>query len=189
MRAKKLSARFEAMAGFVCAGERVADIGTDHALLPIFLVKEGLSPFAVLTDISPGPLEKARLGVEKAMRTWVGAASSEAYNDRVSERDDKAFDLRLGDGLDVLKESEVDTVIIAGIGGETIISILEADPDKTESFPKFILQPRTKTGLLEKWLAGSDWKILEKTAAEERGRLCDIIVCTPNVNARKEVKQ
>ena len=181
MREKKLSARFEAIAGFVRVGESVADIGTDHALLPIYLVRQGLTPFAILTDVSPGPLAKAQAGVEKAMRMGEAAPSSSASCD--------PFDLRLGDGLDVLKESEVDTVIIAGVGGETIISILESDRGKAESFPKYILQPRTKTVLLEKWLSGSGWKVLEKTTAVERGRFCDIIVCAPNAYTRKEENQ
>ena len=163
MRAKKLSARFKEIAGFVGDGESVADIGTDHALLPIYLVREGVSPFAILTDISPGPLERARLGVEKA----------------VSMRVASVFDMRLGDGLTVLEKSEVDTIIIAGIGAETIVSILEADPGKAGSFRKYILQPRTKTKILDAWLKESGWRILEKTTVEERGRLCDIIVCAP----------
>jgi len=168
VREKKLSARFEAMAAFVRAGESIADIGTDHALLPIYLVRSGVSPFAVLTDISPGPLAKARAGVGKLIASLPAAP-----------RNDGVFDLRLGDGLKVLGPAEVDTVIIAGVGGETIISILEADPDKTGSFKKYILQPRTKKNLLEEWLAGSGWNVIGKTTAEERGRLCEIILCAP----------
>jgi len=151
------------MAGFVGAGESVADIGADHAYVPIFLVREGVSPFAILTDIRPGPLGRARTNVEKAAAAGYGGK----------------FELRLGDGLAVLAEGEVDTVIIAGLGGETIISILEADPDKTSSFGKYILQPRTKIELLDKWLDAAGWKATEKASADERGRLCDIIVCSP----------
>jgi len=152
-----------AMAEFVESGERIADIGADHAYLPIYLLREGVSPFAVLTDIRPGPLEKTRESVAKALR---GEPSP-------------GFDLRLGDGLEPLGPGEVDTVVIAGMGGETIISILEADAEKAASFKKYILQPRTKTGLLEDWLGGLGWKIISKAVAEERGRLCDIIVCAP----------
>jgi len=148
------------MAGFVLAGERVADIGSDHAYVPIYLVREGISPFAVLTDIKPGPLEQARISVERA-----------CLSDRI--------DFRLGDGLEALEKAEVDTVMIAGMGGETIISILEADKEKASSFRKYILQPRTKTELLVRWLCGEDFKVLEKMTADERGRLCDIIVCAP----------
>jgi len=178
VRAKKLSARFEAMAGFVCVGERVADIGTDHAILPVYLVREGISPFAILTDISTGPLGKARVAVDKARLAIERAGGY-----------DRGFDIRLGDGLSVLEEGEADTVIIAGIGAETIISILEADPGKAGGFGKYILQPRTRTALLEKWLDRSGWDIMTKTVAEERGRLCDIIVCAPKGGARKEGNQ
>jgi len=152
------------MAGYVDVGERLADIGADHAYLPLYLVREGVSPFVILTDIKTGPLEKARAGVDKAVK-------------RGGPPD--AYDLRLGDGLAVLAPAEVDTVVIAGLGGETIISILEADPEKTRSFSKFILQPRTRAKMLDAWLEGSCFKIIAKAKAEERGRLCDIIVCTP----------
>jgi len=173
------------MAGFVREGESVADVGADHAILPIYLVREGISPFAVLTDVSPGPLEKTRFNIEKA----IGHKRDGSFY--VQKRTQKepsllCFDLRLGDGLAALAESEVDTVIIAGMGGETIISILEADPGKAVSFGKYILQPRTKTGALELWLAGSGWSVLEKTAADERGRLCDIIVCAPKAPEERE---
>jgi len=177
VREKKLSARFKAMASFINAGESVADIGTDHALLPIYLVREGVSPFAVLTDISQGPLEKARKNVESASNSVNTRGRFSCVNTK--EPSPCVLDLRLGDGLSVLEPAEVDAVIIAGIGSETMISILEADPDKTGSFRKYILQPRTKTKLLETWLAGSGWNVIEKTTAEERGRLCEIFLCAP----------
>ena len=168
MRAKKLSGRLAAMASFVSAGESVADIGADHGYLPIYLVREGISPFAILTDVQEGPLEKTRISVEKALGS-------------------RGVSLRLGDGLSVLDEAEVDVVVIAGMGGETIISILEADPEKTKSFMKYILQPRTKVNELQKWLIKESWNIIFETKAEEKGRLCDIIVCTPHFHSvRKE---
>ena len=195
MRVKKLSPRLEAMAGFVRAGESVADVGADHAILPIYLVREGISPFAVLTDVNPGPLEKTRLNIEKAnghKRDGSFCVQKRTQKEpsllcpTQKEPSLLCFDLRLGDGLAALAESEVDTVIIAGMGGETIISILEADPGKALSFGKYILQPRTKTGALELWLAGSGWRVLEKTAADERGRLCDIIVCAPKAKEERD---
>jgi len=155
------------MAGFVGVGESIADIGSDHAYLPLYLVSEGISPFAVLTDKAAGPLDKTRTNINMA------AVPS-------------LFDLRLGDGLSALLEAEVDTVIIAGLGGETIISILEADPDKAVSFRKYILQPRTKTELLDKWLDDAGWEVIAKTTADERGRRCAIIVCAPNTCVPKE---
>jgi len=212
MRVKKLSARCEAIAGFVGAGERIADIGSDHAYVPLYLVREGISPSAILTDIKPGPLEKTRANVEKAVehsgdgsicvreRTQIEPSPLCSVSERtqiepsplcsISERTQIepsplcssplcSVELRLGDGLSALESGEVDTVIIAGMGGETIISILEADPGKAAGFRKYILQPRTKTELLEGWLQNAGWKVTAKTAAEEKGRICDIIVCAP----------
>ena len=158
VRGKKLNDRLAAMAGFVTAGESVADIGADHGYLPMYLVREGISPFAILTDKNPGPLEKTRASVAKR------------------QIEEGKLILRLGDGLAALSEAEVDTVVIAGMGAETIVSILEADPEKTRSFGKFIFQPRTKTDILRDWVAGAGWEVSE-TQAGERGRLCDIIVC------------
>ena len=165
-RAKRLSPRLMAMASYVEAGESVADIGADHAYLPLWLVREGVAPFAILTDVQPGPLEKTRISVDKALAAGL-------------LRLDCRVDLRLGDGLSPLAGAEVDVVVIAGLGGETICSILMADPAKSNSFLKYILQPRTKTDFLLGWLAGAGWSTLAQTTAEENGRKCDIIVCTP----------
>ena len=151
------------MAAFVGAGESVADIGADHGYLPLYLVREGISPFAILTDVQPGPLEKTRLSAARA-----GVFEGDAR-----------FDFRLGDGLAALKSAEADVVVIAGMGGETIAAILESGKAKARSFKKYILQPRTKTGIVKEWLESEGWTILAETAAEERGRLCDIIVCSP----------
>ena len=165
MRLKKLSARLSAMASFVSTGESVADIGADHGYLSLFLVREGISPSAILTDVQEGPLEKTRISVEKA------TSITEGLDERIS--------LRLGDGLVPLEIAEVDVVAIAGMGGETIISILSADPDKTGSFRRYILQPRTKVKLLKDWLLENHWAIIAETSAKERDKMCDIIVCTP----------
>ncbi|MDR3363522.1 MAG: class I SAM-dependent methyltransferase [Clostridiales Family XIII bacterium] len=167
MRAKKLPVRLAAMAGFVGAGESLADIGADHGYLPIHLVREGRSPFAILTDANPGPLEKTRASVAAA----IGPAANGMDAPRIS--------IRLGDGLAPVGAAEVDTVVIAGMGGKTIAAILAADLAKTRSFKKFVLQPRTKAGVLKTWLENAGFEILAKTAAEERGRLCDIVVCAP----------
>jgi tRNA (adenine22-N1)-methyltransferase len=85
----------------------------------------------------------------------------------------------LGDGLSPLFPGEVDVVVIAGMGGETIIKILSEDRDKTRSFRKYILQPRTKTDQLRGWLKENDWIINAETAVDEKWRRCDIIICAP----------
>ena len=171
MRVKKLAPRLAAMAEFVSVGESIADIGADHGYLPIHLLREEVIPFAILSDVHKGPLEKTRLSVEKAISQF----------DVVTDEVDERISLRLGDGLSVIEKGEVDIIVIAGMGGETIIKILSAEIEKSVSFSKFILQPRTKTELLKEWLSGEGWTILAEANAEERGRLCDIIVCAPPI--------
>ena len=157
---KQLSPRLLAMARHVKKGERIADIGSDHAYLPRYLVAGGISPHAVLTDARPGPL--ARAGASAELEALPGC-----------------FDLRLGAGLEPLRNGEVETVVIAGMGGETIVGILAADPVKAGSFQKYILQPRTKAGVLRDWLAQSGWSVLADETAEERGRDCVVLVASP----------
>jgi len=171
VRVKKLTDRLAAIAGLVSLGETVADIGADHGYLPLHLVREGISPSAILTDKAPGPLEKARNNVERANALYPGPEGS-------------SITLRLGDGLSALKDSEVDVVVIAGMGGDTILSILGADPLKAVSFRKYILQPRTKPGILRAWLAETGWTVISEATAEERGRVCEIIVCVPGEDSR-----
>ena len=114
MPARKLSARLAGMAGFVEPGETIADIGADHGYLPLHLLREGLSPYVVFTDVQPGPLEKTRLSLQKSG----------------FDENDPRLRLRLGDGLQPLRNAEVDVVVIAGMGGETIAAILAHDPEK-----------------------------------------------------------
>jgi tRNA (adenine22-N1)-methyltransferase len=144
------------IASYVGAGESVADIGSDHGYLPIWLTREGVSPFVIMTDIAEGPLSIARGNAER-----YGIA-----------------DFRLGNGLEPLLPGEVDAVVIAGMGGETIMGIMSADPAVTSSFAKYILQPRTKAELLRSWLA-ERYEIVAENEATERGRACPVIVvCT-----------
>ena len=102
-----LDERLKTVAALVRPGSRVADIGTDHGYLPVYLVKEGICPRAIAADLRSGPLESARRHVTAA-----------GLSDRI--------DLRLGDGLTPIEPQEVDDMIIAGMGGETIAGILAA---------------------------------------------------------------
>jgi tRNA (adenine22-N1)-methyltransferase len=155
---KKLSPRLLLMASFVQRGEAVCDVGADHALLPCHLVESGISPRAILTDRNEGPLAAAR---------------------RAVAADDARYDCRLGDGLAPLAPGEVDVVVIAGMGGETIAGILAADSAKSDSFRRYILQPRTKADRLLAWLEGAGWTVLSIEEAEENGRMCTVIVTAP----------
>ncbi|MDD2484111.1 MAG: class I SAM-dependent methyltransferase [Eubacteriales bacterium] len=168
----KLSERLLLMAACVAPGETLADIGTDHGLLPIFLYENKVCPKMILCDIAAGPLEKAKQNI---------AAYAPSFTP----------ELRQGDGLSALQPAEVDTVVIAGMGGELIADILAFDLAKTKSYRKFILQPRTAPEKLRKFLYRNDFTIQEEHLASERGRICEVIVAVPSqkANATMEEKE
>lgn len=144
----KLSDRMQAIADRVDPGDRVADIGTDHGQIPVWLFAREISPRVILSDISEGSLRKAQM-----------TAGAYQFGDGVS--------FRVGDGLSVLAPGEVDTVIIAGMGGKLIRDILSRDPDHTRSFRRFILQPRKGMGPLRKWLLEQEFRILHEDVVRE----------------------
>ena len=152
----KLTDRLSALANEIKKGETVADIGTDHGFLPIYLWEAGISPKVIMADISKGSLEKARQNC-------------------LSTHPDMVFDLRLGDGIKVLENGEVDAVAIAGMGGILMTEILEADLEKTKSLKKFILQPRNNVGVLRKWLLDNGFDIINEQLVLEGKYICEIL--------------
>ena len=122
MRPIELTPRLQAVAGLVPRGARLADVGTDHAYLPASLLQQGVIDTAVAADLRPGPLDRAR-------------ATAERYG--LTEQ----ISFRLCDGLSGILPEEADTVVIAGMGGETIAAILSAAPWVREEGKRLILQP------------------------------------------------
>lgn len=157
----KLSNRLQLIADLIENGETVADIGTDHGFLPIFLWESRKSPKVILADISHGSLQKAVENVEK-----------QQYEESEAE---EYFDFRLGNGIEVLKEGEADTVVIAGMGGVLMTEILGSDLKKTRSIKKFILQPRNGQGKLRWWLLNNNFKITEENLVREGKFICEIL--------------
>lgn len=120
----QLTPRLQAVADLVPKGARLADVGTDHAHLPVWLLLEGRISGAIASDIRPGPLERAKGTVE-------------AY--RVEER----VSLRLCPGLEGITAHEVDTVTICGMGGDMMTDILGAAPlDQRRGHPDFAASER-----------------------------------------------
>ena len=138
-----LDKRLSAVAALVRQGSRLADIGTDHAYLPVHLVQAGVCPSAIASDIGAGPLDAARRTV-----TENGLTSEIA--------------LRLGNGLATVSAGEVEDVAIAGMGGETIVMILEAAPWVQDEGIRLILQPMTRAEDLRRWLLSHGFTILEE---------------------------
>ena len=152
----KLSDRLSIIANEIERGETVADIGTDHGFLPIYLWEAGISPKVIMADISKGSLEKARQNC-------------------LATHPDMVFDLRLGDGIKVLENGEVDAVAIAGMGGILMTEILGADIEKSKSLKKFILQPRNNVGVLRKWLLDNGFDIINEQLVLEGKYICEIL--------------
>lgn len=121
----ELSKRLQAVADLVTAGYRVADIGTDHAYIPIFLLASGKISGAVAMDVNEGPLERARCHV-----------AENGLSDKIS--------LRLSDGLAGLRPGEAESVVIAGMGGGLIIRILTEGAGALEHVKECILQPQSE---------------------------------------------
>ncbi len=138
-----LSDRLQKIADNISKGETMADIGTDHGFLPIYLIQKELSPHVIMADISGPSLDKAR----RNAALYLGPET-------------EAAEFRVGNGLKVLKPAEVDDIVIAGMGGKLMIDIMEADLEHTRSFKKFILQPRIGQGHLRKWLMENGFVIV-----------------------------
>ncbi len=119
-----LSKRLQTVVSLVTPGNRVADIGCDHAHTGIYLVQAGITSRVLAMDLRRGPLEKAEENVR-----GVGLGDK--------------IELRLSDGLTALKENEADTILISGMGGPLILSILEKGIKKAEKAKELVLSPQS----------------------------------------------
>lgn len=148
-----LSERLFRVASYVEQGAVPVDVGTDHAYVPIYLLQNGVSPRAYATDSKPGPLKNAGFDAKK-------------YG--VEEK----LVLYLCDGLALCDPECLDTVIIAGMGGETMIRILAQTSWALEK--RLILQPQSKLRELRRYLASKGLSILDAVLAEDAGKLYEI---------------
>lgn len=146
----RLSPRLQCIADYICPGDRVIDVGTDHAYIPIYLLQNGISQQVTATDLRAGPLQRA-------------AADAKKY--QVAER----LTLLLCDGLSACTPEMADTVILAGMGGETIQNILAASPWALEK--RLLLQPQTKQPELRAWLAARGITISDASLVHDTGRI------------------
>lgn len=153
-----LDSRLAFAASLVRPGSRAADIGTDHAHLPVWLVSSGRCPAAIASDLRPGPVAAAKRTVAQA-----GLQGQ--------------IDIRLGDGLSPLLPHEADDIIIAGMGGETIAAILSAAPWIRDSRYHFILQPMTRAEHLHTYLLTHGFAILREEVVRDGKRLYPVISC------------
>jgi len=160
IRSFHLSPRLQSIANEVLRGMVVADVGTDHAYLPVWLLCEGIIPSAIAADLREGPLERAKL-----------TAVRYGASDRIS--------LRLCDGLSAVSPEEVDCIAIAGMGGETIATILAEAPWTKEGSHLLLLQPMSSQEDLRKFLTEQGY-IIEREILSREG---DTIYLTLRVSA------
>ncbi|HEM5984111.1 TPA: tRNA (adenine-N(1))-methyltransferase [Streptococcus suis] len=154
----KLSRRLEAVASYVPQGARLADVGSDHAYLPLFLVEQGRIDFAVAGEVVQGPYQSALQNVEQA-----------GQSDKIS--------VRLANGLAAVElDDQVSTVTIAGMGGRLIAEILEAGKDKLGSVERLVLQPNNREDDVRHWLVEHDFQLVAEEILEENDKIYEILV-------------
>ncbi len=153
----ELPLRLYAIAGFIPLGRRVVDVGTDHALLPVYLVRNRICPGVVAGDVHPGPY-----------RIALSAVAVAGLADRI--------DVRMGDGLTIVKPDEVNVAVIAGMGGGTIREILKNSFGIAASLERLVLQPMVDAGALRIWLVEKGWHIADEVLLEEGGTIYEVIV-------------
>jgi tRNA (adenine22-N1)-methyltransferase len=156
----KLSPRLEVIAGCVAGVKSMADIGTDHGYLPVYLVENELVARAIASDTNQQPLKKAQKIISE-------------------QQLEKQIETRLGSGLSVLKPGEVDAVVMAGMGGLLIRDLLEAQPDVARQKKKLVLQPMNNQAVLRKYLAMTGFRISREELAREGDRIYEVIVAEP----------
>ncbi len=153
----ELSKRLSLVAGEVSV-RSICDVGTDHAYIPIYLLLNKKIDYATASDINKGPLKKA----EENART---------YNllDKLS--------LKLSAGLSEISENEAEGLVIAGMGGMLICSILKENEKKTKSFKQLVLQPQLDIGEVRKCVHSLGYKIINEIFLNDMGKFYTVIKC------------
>lgn len=159
----KLTQRLQAVADYVKKGSVVADIGTDHGYLPIYLTKHQISPKVYASDVNQGPLDSARL--------QVGIHKQEEF-----------IQLFLSHGADKLRHLAVDQVVIAGMGGGLIAEIIQNNADFFQKVDSIILQPMTGQRDLREFLLQNGYSILDENLAKEKHHLYQILLVSYGKN-------
>lgn len=167
----ELSRRLRAVASRITAGHRVADIGTDHAYIPIALVQEGQVPSAIAMDVNEGPLKKAR---EHVAQNGLG----------------DQIELRLSDGFEKLKPFEADTAVLAGMGGPLMIRILTEYEAAAFSLKECILQPQSEIAKVRAFLLEEGFLFIREEMVKDDGKYYFMMkVAVPTAGGRRQAEK
>ncbi|WP_251717379.1 tRNA (adenine(22)-N(1))-methyltransferase [Lactobacillus agrestimuris] len=152
-----MNLRLNTLAEMVDPNSRLADIGTDHAYLPILLVKNNKIKFAIASDVAAGPLDNAKTDIVEAGLTG-------------------NIETRLGSGLETItQEDNIDTVVIAGMGGKLMSDILEAGWQNGFRFETLVLEPNIGEAGVRNWLMEHNYQVIEEHLIEEAGHTYELI--------------
>lgn len=158
MDANKLSQRLKTVADFVPQNSRVADIGSDHAYLPVYLLKKNKIEYGIASEVAKGPLENAK-------------------HEIMSENLSDYMDTRLADGLlSIHPEDKINCVTIAGMGGTLIRRILEQGKSHLNGKELLVLQPNVGEDRLREWLMQNNYEIADEKILREDGHTYEIIL-------------
>ena len=148
--------RLKTVASMVPLCQTMADIGTDHGYVPAYLALSGQCQYVIASDIAEGPCRAA-------------AETRNRYNLFGQ------MEIRTAPGLQGLRAGEAEAVVIAGMGGATIVSILEEDPEIVATVHTFVLQPMNAANLLRRWLVQHGYRIADEALCKENGHIYVII--------------
>ncbi|MFZ5985912.1 MAG: tRNA (adenine(22)-N(1))-methyltransferase [Bacillota bacterium] len=152
----ELKGRLKLIADMTPKCDIVCDIGTDHAYIPIYLVKNGKCKKAVAADVKSGPLKAAQKNIDSfGLRDYIIA--------------------KIGDGLSPIEEDEADVIVIAGMGGMLIREILESNYSKAVKANALILQPMNAIELVREWLYEHGFEVYSERLVSEGHKIYNAI--------------
>lgn len=164
----ELSKRLSAVAELVTPGGRIADIGTDHGYIPIWLMLEQKISGAVAMDVRRGPLERAKAHIAEYHL-------------------EKYIEVRLSDGLAKLKSGEADTIVIAGMGGPLMARILQEGQEVLSSVKELVLQPQSDIGEFRHRLHVLGYEIVCENMIFEDGKFYPMMKAVPAVQTESSM--
>lgn len=162
-----LSLRLQAVADLVSTGFRLADIGTDHAYVPIWLVQTERIPGAVAADVNRGPLMRA-----------LGHIRANGLQERI--------ETRLSDGFSAIRPGEIQSAVLAGMGGGLIIRILKDGEQVVKSLKECILQPQSEIEKVRAFLLEEGFSFLEENMVMEEGKYYPMMKVSPPRREKEE---
>lgn len=160
-----ISLRLRTLLKMIDKCECMADIGTDHAYIPIYVIKNKVCKKAIASDINKGPIKKAKLNI------------------KLHNLEDK-IDCRLGGGLSTISPGEAEEIVIAGIGGNLIRDIAENDLEVLKEAKSVIFQPMQHSQVLREYIYNNGFKILDEELCIDENRFYEIIKVKYNGNVK-----